>query len=80
MFLGTLQKKGKKNMSGEKIDGSNFKTLKDGWGIQPMGPSPKGGDMHETFQVNKDGDISGGHTTVRIPGGKSVSIPWTSSK
>ncbi len=57
----------------------DFKPLKDsgGWGIQPLGPSPLGsGDIHETFNVDKDGNLSGGHTTVRIPGGQDVRMPW----
>jgi hypothetical protein len=59
-------------MSGE------FKPLNpQGWGIQPLGPSPLGGgDMHDTFQVDINGDISGGHTTVRIPGGMDIQMPW----
>ncbi len=57
-----------------------FVPLNGGWGIQPIGPSPLGGDIHETFQVNEDGGISGGHTTVRIPGGQSIQMPWTAPK
>ena len=66
-------------MTGPINNGGNppFKRLKDGWGIQPMGPSPLGdGDMHDTFRIDPDGNISGGHTTVRIPGGKKIHIPW----
>lgn len=50
--------------------------LQSGWGIQPIGPSPIGGDIHDTFRVDGDGNISGGHTTIRIQGGQSVQLPW----
>jgi len=53
-----------------------YKPLNGGWGIQPLGPSPLGGDIHDTFRIDENGRISGGHTTVRIPGGKSTNIPW----
>lgn len=42
--------------------------------IVPLGPSPLGGDLHETFNVDKDGNLRDGHTTVRIKGGKKVRI------
>jgi hypothetical protein len=59
------------------MDNGAYKPLNGGWGIQPMGPSPLGnGDMHETFGVNRNGDIFGGHTTVRIPGGQEIRMPW----
>jgi hypothetical protein len=55
----------------------DFKPLGNDWGIQPIGPSPlEKGDMHDTFRVNEQGDISGGHTTVRLPDNKSVKLPW----
>jgi hypothetical protein len=58
-------------MSGE------FKPLNDGWGIQPIGPSPMGGgDIHDTFRIDPLGDIYGGHTTVQIPGGQKIHMPW----
>ena len=57
--------------------GSGFRPIgNQGFGIQPLGTTPLGGDVHETFKVNELGEISGGHTTVRIPGGQSVQIPW----
>lgn len=65
--------------------GDDFKPFKplgkpdkpSGWGIQPLGPSPLGsGDMHDTFKTDPDGSVSGGHTTVQIPGGKNVRLPW----
>lgn len=46
-----------------------------GYAIQPLGPSPMGGDMHETFRAN-EGGLSDGHTTVRIPGGQEIHLPW----
>ncbi|MEK7606279.1 MAG: hypothetical protein AAB458_01650 [Patescibacteria group bacterium] len=47
------------------------------FGIQPIGPSPTGtGDLHDTFGVNPDGTLKGGHTTVRIPGGFDIKMPW----
>lgn len=55
---------------------SGFIPLKDGYGIQPLDPSPLGGDMHETLRVNEKGNITEGHTTVRIKGGKVVHLPW----
>jgi hypothetical protein len=50
--------------------------LKNGWVIQLIGPSPLGGDIHETFRVDPSGDVTGGHTTARIPGGHSINLPW----
>ena len=56
---------------------SGFKRLNNGWGIQPMGPSPLDtGDMHDTFKVDPLGNISGGHTTIRIPDGQEIQMPW----
>jgi len=57
--------------------GSGFKRIKEDFGIQPLGPSPLGGDMHEAFNYDTEGNISGGHTTVRIPGGKEIHLPWS---
>jgi hypothetical protein len=53
-----------------------FRPLNDGWGIQPIGPSPLGGDIHDTFKIDPAGNISGGHTTIRIPGGKGTKLDW----
>ena len=56
-----------------------FRRLEDGCGIQPILPLPEpslGGDMHETFTVDAHGNITGGHTTVRLPGGDHVRMPW----
>jgi len=63
------------------LNGPNphFKPLNSGWGIQPMGPAPNGkGDMHDTFNVDDKGNISGGHTTIQQPGGKKIHLPWDS--
>ncbi len=44
--------------------------------IAPLGPSPLGGDMHETFKFDRYDNLYSGHTTVRIPGGHDVQMPW----
>lgn len=49
--------------------------LNNGYGLQTIGPSPIGGDIHETFQVDSEGNISDDHVTVRIPGGQKVKLP-----
>jgi len=54
----------------------NFRPLNNGYGIQPMGPSPLGGDIHDTFRVDRSGNISNGHTTVQIPGGQKTHLLW----
>lgn len=56
----------------------DFKQLRNGsgYGIQPLGPTPLGGDYHETFKVDHLGNISNGHTTFRIPGGQQKHISW----
>lgn len=61
--------------------GSGFRTFgKEGkpsdFGCQPLGPTPWGGDVHDTFGVNEQGDIRRGHTTIRLPGGLSIPLPW----
>jgi len=55
-----------------------FKPInKDGFGLQPLGPSPLGtGDMHESFNVDDQGNIFNGHTTIRLPGDKEARMPW----
>ena len=64
-------------MLGPTIANPAFKPISNkGFGIQPMGPSPVGGDMHDSFNVNLNGNISGGHTTVRIKGGKDIHMDW----
>ena len=55
----------------------DLKIVNDNFVIQPLGESPMGGgDMHESFNVDKDGNISGGHTTTRLPGGQSKKVDW----
>jgi hypothetical protein len=54
----------------------HFKPLGNGWGIQPIGPTPLGGDYHDTFRVDHYGQVSGGHTTFRVPGGQEKRISW----
>ena len=44
--------------------------------IVPLGPAPEGGDIHETFDVDNEGNVSGGHTTIRIPGNKETHQGW----
>jgi hypothetical protein len=46
------------------------------FGIVPLGPSPLGGDIHESFNVDEFGNIRRGHTTVQIPGGKKFRKYW----
>ena len=53
-----------------------FKPLKDGWGIQPAEKLPDGGDLHDTFRIDRDGNLDGGHTTIQLPGGPKKHLPW----
>ena len=54
-----------------------FIPLGNGYGMQPIGPSPLGtGDIHDTFRVDGFGNISGGHTTIQLPGVNSFHLPW----
>jgi len=56
---------------------SGFLPLKNGFGIQSMGPTPLDrGDMHDTFRVDRLGNISQGHTTLRIEKGQHIRMPW----
>jgi hypothetical protein len=57
----------------------DFKPLNNGFGIQPIGnpPGMEKGDVHETFQADQAGNVSNGHTTVRLPGDLSVQLPWS---
>lgn len=57
----------------------DFKPLNEGWrdqpngwgGVQPIESLPGGGDIHDTFGVDPQGNIlPGGHTTVVLPGGR----------
>lgn len=56
--------------------GSGLIRRSGGFCIQPLGPSPLGGDIHEGFKVDKNGNIKEGHTTIRIKGGKAIHLPW----
>jgi hypothetical protein len=52
-----------------KESGPIVKRLNSDFVILPLGPSPLGnGDVHESFNVDREGNVTGGHTTVRIPG------------
>lgn len=55
---------------------NDFKKLKNGYGVQPIKKLPGGGDIHDTFKVDEYGNVSDGHTTVRLPYGKDVKLPW----
>ncbi len=55
---------------------SDFIPRSKGWGIQPITRLPMGGDIHESFRILPDGSLTGGHTTVRMPGGKEIHLPW----
>lgn len=35
-----------------------------------------GGGLHETFKVDRYQNLYDGHTTVRIPGGQKINMPW----
>ena len=50
-----------------------FVPLKTGYVVAPIkgAEAPQGGDTHDTFKADSDGNVSDLHTTVRIPGGKS---------
>lgn len=51
-------------------------TRGDGFCQQSAGPTPLGGDIHDSFNVSPEGDIMNGHTTIQIPGGKKIRMPW----
>ena len=54
-----------------------FKPINNGYGIQPLCPVPNyGGDIHDTFKVDKLGNITDGHTTLQIPGDKKIRLNW----
>lgn len=58
------------------MSNDDFIKRKDGWGIQPIERLPNSGDLHDTFRVDESGQVSSGHTTVRLPGGQTVHMPW----
>ena len=57
--------------------GSGFRPIgSNGFGVQPLGSTPLGGDLHETFGVDKVGNILDGHTTIRLPGSQDIKLRW----
>ncbi|MEM1104955.1 MAG: hypothetical protein AAGH87_01085 [Pseudomonadota bacterium] len=61
----------------------NFRPLGSGFGVQPGTASPdgrSGGDLHDTFKVDKIGNVSKGHTTVNLGGEIKTSVYWKSDK
>ena len=52
---------------------NDFRITKTGAGIQTLGTTPYGGDIHDTLIFDEQGDVSV-HTTARIPGGKEIHI------
>lgn len=46
----------------------------NGFVMQGMGPSPLGGDIHETFQVDPTGNVANDHLTAQIPGGQKINV------
>ena len=65
-------------MSGTQEPNPPFMPMKrgDGFGFQPMGPTPLGGGMHDSFNVDAQGNLRNGHTTLEIPGGQKIRMPW----
>lgn len=39
-------------------------------------PKDLGGDVHETFKLDRYGNIYGGHTTIRLPGDFKKRFSW----
>jgi len=37
---------------------------------------PGGGQIHETFKVDRYGNLFDEHTTIELPGMKKVHMPW----
>lgn len=54
----------------------DFITPKDDFVISPVCPTPLGGQIRESFNIEDDGDVSGGHTTIETPGGNKIRVPW----
>ena len=49
--------------------------IKDGMVIIPHGPLSDGkGDMHDTYKIDRYGNLYNGHMTVRIPGGEYIPV------
>ena len=35
-----------------------------------------GGNLHDTFRIDRYDNIYGGHTTVDLGGGQQIHLPW----
>ncbi len=55
-----------------------LKSLSSTCFIQPIEklPKPPGGDVHDTFKLDRYENTYGGHTTIRLPGGKEKHLSW----
>ncbi|OGY43852.1 MAG: hypothetical protein A2729_05200 [Candidatus Buchananbacteria bacterium RIFCSPHIGHO2_01_FULL_39_14] len=53
-----------------------FVPLNQDWMVAPVEQLPGGGDIHETIKFDPQGKILDAHTTVRLPGGFDVNMPW----
>lgn len=62
-------------MAGDK-DG-NFKFLKEGLVIPIRGLDIP---LHDTYNIDKDGNVSNGHSTVNLPKGGKVYMPFGTGK
>lgn len=62
-------------MAGDK-DG-NFKFLKDGLVIPVRGLDT---NFHDTYNIDKDGNVSNGHSTVNLPRNGKVYMPFGTGK
>jgi len=49
--------------------------LPDGWNILPDVKIDGGGDVHETFRIDQDGNVDG-HSTIQVPGLPNTNVPW----
>ncbi|MFA5887204.1 MAG: hypothetical protein WC852_00650 [Candidatus Nanoarchaeia archaeon] len=46
-------------------------------GVIPYGNLTElGGDVHDTFKIDRYDNIYGGHTTLDIPGYEKLHLPW----
>jgi len=45
--------------------------------IAPVENLPGGGQVHESFNVNRWGELSKGHTTTELPGGSKYRVDWS---
>jgi len=52
--------------------------IKDGGMIVPL--KINGIPLHETYNIDKDGNVSNGHSTVNLPNGGKVYMPYGSGK